>query len=134
MTPRLLAATAGALGGLLLAGAGGLSFLAHDARGWHGTFAVAGYALTLAALFLVGYALVAHAPVWLRLVVSVAFPLLAASVWQVVDQAVDDRVEGWKAAATTHLLAGVVVLVAALIGLRRTADDQTGAYAPTHQR
>jgi hypothetical protein len=134
MTRRLLAAAAGALGGLLLAAAGGLSFLAHRSQAWHGALAVAGYALTLAALCLLGYALVARAPGWLRLVVSVAFPLLAASVWQVVDQAVDDRVEGWKAAATTHLLAGVVVLVAALIGLRRTADDESGAYAPTHQR
>ena len=134
MTPRLLAATAGALGGLLLAAAGGLAFLAHQAHAWHGVLAVAGYALTLAALCLTGYALVVHAPVWLRLVVSVAFPLLAASVWQVVDQAVDDRVEGWKAAATTHLLAGVVVLVASLFGLRRRADDPADAYAPTHHR
>jgi len=133
MTPRLLAATAGALGGLLLAGAGGLSFLAHDARGWHGTFAVAGYALTLAALFRVGYALVAHAPVWLRLIVSVALPLLMASVWQVVDQAIHDRVDGWKGAATVHLLAGVIGLVAALVAFRRTASDHDHGYEPTHR-
>ena len=128
-----MAVLLGALGGVLLAAAGGLAFLAHESRDLHGTLAVAGYVAAVGALCAMGYALVAHAPIWLRLIVSVALPLLAASVWQVVDQEVDDRVAGWKAAASTHLAAGVVLLVAVLVGVRMTrARDDT--YAPTHHR
>ena len=134
MSPRLLAALFGVAGGLLLAAAGGLSFLARQSQDWHGAVAVVGYALTAAALCVVGYGLVARAPVWLRLIVSVALPLLAASVWQVVDQAIDDRVDGWKAAATTHFLAGAIVVVAALFGFRRAAGERSDSYVPTHHR
>lgn len=134
MTPRLLAAALGGVGGLLLALAGGLSFLSHESPGWHGALAVAGYAATVAALSVMGYALVLQAPVWLRFIVSVAFPLLMASVWQVVDQAIDDRVDGWKAPATSHLLAGAIVLAVALAGLRRPTADRAAAYEPTHHR
>ena len=134
MSPRLLAALLGALGGLLLAAAGGLSFLAREAPDWHGTLAVAGYAVTVAALCVTGYTLVTQAPPWLKIIVSVGFPLLIASVWQVADQAIHDHADGWKGAATSHLLAGVVVLAVALFGLRRPAADRAGAYAPTHQR
>lgn len=134
MTPRVLAAVLGVVGGLLLGAAGGLSFLAHKSPGWHGSLAVAGYAVIVAALLVMGYTLVAHAPVWLRIIVSVAFPLLMASVWQVVDQAIDDRVDGWKAAATTHLVGGVIVLVVALVALRRPAGARPDAYEPTHHR
>jgi hypothetical protein len=134
MTTRVLAALLGSVGGLLLAAAGGLSFLAHKSPDWHGTLAVAGYAAAVAALCVMGYTLVDHAPAWLRIIVSVAFPLLMASVWQVVDQAIDDRVDGWKAAASTHLLGGIILLVGALIGFRRPARDRTDAYSPTHHR
>lgn len=133
MTPRAIALLLGALAGVLLAAAGGLAFLAHESRDLHGMLAVAGYAAAIGAMCAMGYALVAHAPVWLRLIVSVALPLLMASVWQVVDQAIDDRVDGWKAAASTHLAAGVVLIVAVLVGSRlsRAAED---TYAPTHHR
>ena len=133
MTPRLLAVALGGAGGLLLVVAGGLSFLAHDASGWRGVVAVVGYAATVAALVLVGYGLVSRAPVWLRVIVSVAFPLLMASVRQVVDQALDDGIGGWKAPATSHLLAGVIVLAAALLGFRRAGEDRDRSYAPTHR-
>jgi hypothetical protein len=134
MSPRLLAALLGLVGGLLLGVAGGLSFLAHESPDWHGTLAVVGYAAVVAALCVMGYTVVAHAPVWLRIIVSVAYPLLVASVWQVVDQAIDDRVDGWKGPATTHLLGGAIVLVAALIGFWRPAGESTGTYEPTHHR
>jgi hypothetical protein len=134
MSPRVTAALLGVVGGLLLGAAGGLAFLAHESRDLHANLAVAGYAAAVAAMCVLGYSIVAHAPVWLRLIVSVAFPLLAASVWQVVDQVIDDRVDGWKAAATTHLLAGVIVLVIALLGFRRRAGERAAAYEPTHHR
>ena len=134
MTPRVLAAILGAIGGLLLAAAGGLSFLARESSDLHDMLAIGGYAVTLAALAAMGYALVAHAPVWLRIIVLVAYPLLMASVWQVVDQAIDDRVDGWKAPATTHLAGGVIVLVVALLAFRRPDRDHHDRYEPTHHR
>ena len=134
MTPRLLAAVLGTLGGLLLGAAGGLSFAAHGSRDWHDTVAVAGYVAVVAAMCVMGYALVAHAPVWLRLIVSVAFPLLAASVWQVVDQAVDDRLGRLEGAASTHVLGAVIVLAVALVGFRRPAAGRPDSYEPTHHR
>ncbi|HEX2893123.1 MAG TPA: hypothetical protein VHO29_03870 [Marmoricola sp.] len=134
MTPRLLAAAAGALGGLLLAIAGGSSFLARESAGWHDALAFVGYAAIVAALSIIGYGLVAQAPVWLRAIVSVAVPLLGASVWQVVAQTIDDRVDGWKGPATTHLLGGLVALVVALVAFRRADRDRAGGYAPTHHR
>src|SRR4051794_14379746 len=134
MSPRVLAALLGALGGLFLVAAGGASFLARESAEWHGTLAVAGYAVTAAALCVMGYAVVAHAPVWLRIIVSVAYPLLMASVWQVVDQAIHDRVDGWNAPATVHLLGGVIVLAVALVGFRRPTRDRSEHYEPTHHR
>jgi hypothetical protein len=134
MSPRLLAALLGLVGGLLLGAAGGLSYLARKSPDWHGTLAVAGYAATVAALIVMGYTLVAHAPVWLRIIVSVAFPLLMASVWQVVDQEVNNRVDGWKGPATVHLLAGLIVLVVALFGFRSPAGEHDHSYEPTHHR
>lgn len=133
MTPRLLAAALGGAGGLLLVLAGGLSFLTHDSSGWRGAVAVLGYAATVAALVLVGYGLVSQAPVWLRAIVSIAFPLLIASVWQVVDQAFEDGIGGWKAPATSHLLGGVIVLAVALIDFRRAGADRARSYEPTHR-
>lgn len=133
MTPRVLAALLGAVGGLLLGVAGGLSFLARESSDLHHVLALAGYAATLGALVVVGYGLVAHAPLWLRVIVSVAFPLLIASVWQVVVQAIDDRVDGWRSAAETHLLGGVIVLTVALVAFRRPAGDRDDHYAPTHR-
>jgi hypothetical protein len=134
MTPRVLAALLAVLGGVLLVVAGGLAFLAQESRGWHGAMAVVGYAATLAALALMGYGLVERAPVWLRIIVSVAVPLLLASVWQVVDQAIDDRFAGWKGPAFSHLLAGAIVLVTGLVALRRGTADRASGYAPTHHR
>lgn len=133
MTPRLVAAALGGVGGLLLAGAGGLAFVAREEAGWHGALAAVGYAATVAALCVVGYGLVARAPVWLRVIVSVAFPLLIASVWQVVVQAIDDGVDGWKAPATSHLLGGVIVLAVSAVALRRPLGDHGDSYAPTHR-
>lgn len=133
MSPRLPAALLGSLGGLLLGAAGGLSFLARESPDWHSALAIAGYAVTLLALVLVGYGLVASAPVWLRIIVSVAFPLLIASVWQVVDQAFDDRIDGWKGPATVHLLGAALVLVVALFGFRGRPGSQSHGYEPTHR-
>ena len=139
MSPRLLAASLGALAGLLLVIAGVAAFAVGGSRGWLDVLAVAGYVVAVAALAATGYGIVAHAPVWLRIVVSVALPLLGATVWQVVDQGIDDSTDGWKGEATTHLLGGVIALAVSLAplamlvirGRRAGGDDH---YAPTHHR
>ena len=133
MTPKLLAALLGGIGGLILGAAGGLSFLARESLDWHGTLTFTGYAVTVAALLVTGYGLVASAPVWLRTIVSVAFPLFIASVWQVIDQAIDDRIHGWKGPASVHLLAGVIVMAIALLGFRRLAGGGNRGYQPSHR-
>jgi hypothetical protein len=133
MSPRVLAAVLGLVGGLLLGASGGLAFLAGESADLHDKLGLAGYAVTLSALVVMGYALVAHAPFWLRIIVSIAYPLLIASVWQVVDQAIADRVDGWKAVAGTHLLGGVIVLTVALFGLRRPVRHHDERYEPTHR-
>jgi hypothetical protein len=134
MSPRLLAVVLGIVAGLLLVVAGGVPFLQHGSRDWEGLVADVGYVVALAALCAMGYLIVARSPVWLRIVVSIALPLLVASVWQVVDQALDDAVDGWKGPAAVHLLAGAILLAAALLGLRRpnAANDGAGGYVPTH--
>jgi hypothetical protein len=134
MTSRLLAAALGVVAGLLLVVAGGLPFLQHGSHDWEGLLADAGYAAALAAVCATGYRTVARAPVWLRIIVSIAFPLLVASVWEVVDQAVGDNLDGWKGPAGVHLLAGVLLLAVGLLGLRRPAVEDGGDYSPTHHR
>ena len=137
MSTRLGASVLGALSGLLLAAGGGLSYLAGTEPEWHRLLAVAGYTIAVWALVLLGYGIVAHAPVWLRLLVSVAVPVLGISVWQAVDQAIHDAGSGWRANAASWVLAGVIALVIAALTLR-TATHQRGAhgahgYQPTHR-
>jgi hypothetical protein len=134
MSSRLLVVALGVVAGLLLVVAGGVPFLQHASHDWEGLLADAGYLLALAALCAMGYRTVARAPVWLRIIVSIAFPLLAASVWEVVDQAIDDNIDGWKGPASVHLLAGVILLAVGLLGLRRPATEDDRGSGPKHHR
>jgi hypothetical protein len=132
MRTRLGAAVLGILAGALLIAGGGLAFLDHEEADWHRLIAVGGYAVAVGALLLLGYGLVGTAPVWLRLIVSVGLPLLAVSVWQVVAEAIDQRIDGWRGPATIHLSAGVVVGVFGLLAARGQGDRDRG-YRPTHR-
>jgi len=134
MSTRLGAAVLGALGGILLAASGGLSYLAGQEPESFRLLAVAGYTIALWALVLVGYGVAPRAPVWLRLVVAVAVPVLGASVWQVVDQAIHDAGNGWRANAASWVLAGILVLLLAVL-TGRTATHQAGVhgYQATHR-
>jgi hypothetical protein len=126
--PRLWTVALGLLGGALLVVAGGLSFLAHRQEDLHDTLGRGGYALAVLALVIAGYAMVAHAPVWLRLIVMVGLPLLVASVWQLVDQEVDRRIDGWHAPAAMHLGAGLVAVVVALVTAARGSRGEPDGY------
>jgi len=134
MSTRLGAAVLGALGGILLATGGGLSLVTGQEPEWHRLLAVAGYTIAVWALVLVGYGISPEAPVWLRLLVAVAVPVLGISLWQVVDQAIHDAGSGWRANAASWMLAGVLVLVIAVL-TGRTAGNEHGAhgYRPTHR-
>ena len=134
MSTRLGAAVLGALGGLLLAAGGGLSYITGQEPEWHRLLAVAGYTVAVWALVLFGYGIVPHAPVWLRMLVSVAVPVLGVSVWQVVDLAIHDAGSGWQANAASWLLAGLLALAIAVLTLRTTTHEHGAhGYQPTHR-
>ena len=130
MRTRLGAAVLGVLAGLLLSVGGGMAFLDEGQREWHRLISIGGYSVAVAALALLGYGLVATAPVWLRLIVSAGLPLLGLAVWQTVADAFEGRLDGWKAPASTHLSAGVLLVVLGLL-LARGAERRT--YRPSHR-
>lgn len=133
MRTRLGAAVLGILAGVLLCTGGGFAFLAREEAEWQRLVAVGGYAVGAGALLLVGYGLAASAPVWLRLIVSVGLPLLAASVWQLVADEIDRRVDGWRGPASIHLAAGLLLLLFGLFSARGVGESERG-YQPTHHR
>lgn len=132
MRTRLGAAVLGLLAGLMLTAGGGLAFLAREQSEGHRLVSVAGYAVALGALLLVGYGLAGTAPVWLRLIVCAGLPLLTASVWQVVADEIDRRAEGWHGPATAHLSAGLILLAAGLV-LARGSLDEEYVHQPTRR-
>jgi len=101
---------------------------------WHRLLAVAGYTIAVWALVLLGYGVAPRAPVWLRLLVSVAVPALGISIWQAVDQAIHDAGSGWRANAASWMLAGIAVLaIAVLTGRTATREHGAHGYRPTHR-
>jgi hypothetical protein len=112
MTPSRIASVTAIVGGLcwlarfVLVSAGGSGSGLPTLLHWGGT------ALLVLALLASGYALVATAPVWLRLVVSVAETLLVLAVWQVVEA-------GLGSSRLASLVGGVLALAAGAFGLVR---------------
>jgi hypothetical protein len=135
MRTRLGAAVLALTGGLLLVLAGAMAFMADGQEDWHRLAAAGGYGVAIGALVLVGYGMVAGAPVWLRLIVSVGLPLLAVSVWQLVVDAIESGVDGWKGPATARLAAGVLMLLVGVILLvsgREEPAPSSGHRARRH--
>jgi hypothetical protein len=102
---------------------GGVGWIVAAYGGWGGTADdnvayYLGMVALGAALAALGYALVATAPMWLRVVVALATPALGYMVWITVEQALD---------AHDYLTvggAGVVMVVAGGLGLARTRAEQ----------
>jgi len=99
---------------------GGLVWIAAAVRGWGGDadpdLKLAGLGLLGLSLAAVGYALVNHAPFWLRLVVMIATPSLGFMVWITLRDAFP----------TDHvpiLVVGVLMVMFGLIGLGRKSAD-----------
>lgn len=120
MDLRLTARLAGLLGGtcwLVLVGLGGREPMAGiDLLGW------AGVVLLTFALAVLGAGLVSSSAIWLRVIVAVAFPLLVASVLELMQQSFGRSVvEG---------SAGVVAVVMAGVGLTRSWRARGPAPTP----
>lgn len=112
------AAIISVLGGLLWAAAAVLNWGA-DVRP---LLYELGLATLLVALAGLGYSLVDHAPVWLRLVVSAATPLLGLMLWIMVVDVV-------PANSPVVMLAAVGMVIGGLIALPRTRNAQSRAPA-----
>jgi hypothetical protein len=94
---------------------GGLAWGASALLGWgeepERYSYLAGLGLLIVAFAFAGYALVSSAPIWLRAIVAVATPALGYSVWL--------SIEGLATPYVLVLLAGIVAVVAGVIGLGR---------------
>lgn len=89
MNLRVLAATAGVLGGACWV-VRWLADLAGDVPGWADGAHWTGLGLLGVALAGVGAGLVSRSAVWLRVIVAIAFPLLVWSVYSVINGSGDD--------------------------------------------
>lgn len=135
MRLRLASAALALIGGLLLLVAGVLELTsgtdtdAGTSADWQRLVALGGYVLALVALAVLGYSLVASAPVWLRIIVGICTPLLFASVWTALVQGIEEGSSGGEAAV--WLVAGVLALVLALLE-RRAAGADVERDRPRH--
>lgn len=113
MAPRKIGSFVALLGGVVWLVAAVLEWGAEPNR----ILYLAGLALMLLALAAGGYALVATAPVWLRVVVALATPALGYMVWLIIFDAVSGE----------HLAllgGGIVLLLGASLGLTRGRDTE----------
>ncbi len=88
----------------------------------------AGMLALVLALAVAGYSLVRTAPVWLRLIPTVAFPLLVFAVWILVrDALVALQIQGdeWRGEAYTLLAGGVMAVLVGALKLGRSASGST---------
>jgi hypothetical protein len=125
---RALGPVAGVLGGLCWL-ALWVADVAGVAAGWAGTVHGVGLGLLMVALAVVGANLVSRSALWLRLIVAVAFPLLAWSIYSVVQGDGDSVAVDGAAGLLAVILSGVVVVV----GRRGAAPaPQRGGRHGTH--
>ncbi len=120
MTVSRVGAVAAVLGGLLWIVAGAL--------GWgddvlNQSLYVAGLGLLVVAFAALGYALVASAPIWLRVVVTIATPALGLMVWLILR----DSVPSEYVAAVSG---GVLLLAGGGIALARSRTSTAGTSEP----
>ena len=125
MNPLRLAGILGVLAAVVLAVGAALALGGDDLL----VLPVLGYAAAVLALAALGHTLVARAPGWLKAVVTVAVPVLAAMVWVLVVLAVS-RGTSLALAAVAMLAIGVPVLVAG----RRSGSAEVPEPTGVHRR
>lgn len=138
MTPTKIASMVAVVGGVgwlakvaLIWAAGGTEGLLSGL-----TFLVGLLGLVVA-LGAAGYSLVRTAPIWLRLVVSVAFPVLVFMVWQVLDSAIHAIYtrETWFRDEVNIVLAALLAVGLGLWGWNRArAVEVARRPGPKHPR
>ncbi len=105
----------------ILLGLSGLVWVVAGVLGWGGDVQsplyLAGLVLFVLAFAALGYALVSHAPAWLRGVVTVATPALGYMVWVTI-------LDPFGADYLPVLGAGVLLVVAGGIGLGRSSAEK----------
>ena len=122
MSVSRAAAVAAVLGGLVWM----VSAVVDWGRDVNPVVSTVGLVWFVLALVGTGYSLVAHAPVWLRAVVSVATPLLGYGVRFTL-------LDAFRASSLPVLLSGLLMLAAGGLTLAR-ARDAGPVDAPVHGR
>lgn len=132
MVPRRIASIGAVVGGLAWVARVLLSWL--DDGSTDGGLATAMFLVGALALVVAsaaaGYTLVEHAPLWLRVVVVVALPLLLIALFAAVDDAVRTLTseDGWVRGNLTVLVAALIALVVGGLKVRGSGRDAgTGA-------
>ena len=116
MNLRTAGSVAGILGGLGWVARWGAD-LAGDDPSWGQPVRWAGLVLLVLALAVVGAGLVSRSALWLRVIVAVAFPLLAWSVYSVVRGTDDD--------ITLDGILGAIACVAFVVALLRRPQTRS---------
>lgn len=119
MGPRKIGSFAALLGGVVWLVTAVLEWGSEPNR----TLYLAGVVLMLVALAAAGYALVATAPLWLRLVVGLATPALGLMVWLFV-------YDGVSAKHLTLLGGGIALLLGSGLALSRGRDKEGEPAGP----
>ena len=85
-----------------------------------------GFAALLVALLAGGYSLVTTAPIWLRVVVSVAVVLLGWTLFTIVDDAVKGvySSQGWLRDELGILIAASIALAVGVVGVVRSREPE----------
>jgi hypothetical protein len=120
MAPRRIGSIAALLGGVVWIVAAVLAWGAEPHRALY----YAGLALMLLALAATGYALVATAPVWLRLVVTAATAALGLMIWLIVRDVAADHI--------ALLEGGLAQLLGAGIALSRRREEEAAPGPGSH--
>jgi hypothetical protein len=120
MSPSRVAAIVALVGGLLWIAAAVLGWGA-DAKPLVYDAGLAAFLIALAGF---GYSLVDHAPGWLRLVVSIATPLLGLMGWTMIIDALP------SSNAVVVLVGGIALLVCGMIAIPRTRRIRADVHEP----
>lgn len=131
MTVTKLACLAAVLGGIALGCASVVSFGSseHTDASAVAALTTIGWVMGALALAAMGYTLVATAPVWLRLIVVIAVPLVGAALRETIAEASAAQADGWKGDAMGYAIVAAILLVGAAVAAANLGRAPTGERA-----